>query len=240
MNHRHVFSVVGAALLSAVTVVLGQTSDQTAPETTRQAGADETPITLVGCVQRESDYRKQQDTGRGGVASTGLGLRNEYVLINASRTGSTGTSVVDCSSASGGEAYEVTGKAERDLEPFVGKMVEINGMLKKADIDDDAPVGTSGNTRPSGGFDPLGQDLRLFEVNVMSFREMSAQASAQSVQAPAAPAPEQRETEPVGTAGSAQQPSEREELPGTASPLPLAGLFGLLSLAGALGVRRLR
>jgi hypothetical protein len=110
-------------------------------------------------------------------------------------------------------------------------------MLKKANIDD-APVGTSGSTRPSGGFDPLGQDLRLFEVNVMSFREATApaRASAQPSQAPTAPAPERQETQPVGTAGRAQQPSERQELPGTASPLPLAGLLGLLSL----GVRRMR
>lgn len=53
---------------------------------------------------------------------------------------------------------------------------------------------------------------------------------------------------PVGTSGSAdtqssgavsqQSTQARTELPRTASPAPLAGLIGLLSLAGALGTRR--
>lgn len=49
---------------------------------------------------------------------------------------------------------------------------------------------------------------------------------------------------PVGTSGSAdaaQQPgAPADELPRTASPLPLAGLIGLLALAGAAGLRALR
>jgi hypothetical protein len=171
------------------------------------------------------------------VVATGVGLDNEYVLIKSSGPSS------DCSSASGGEAYELSGKAEADLKPFIGKRVEIQGMLKNE------AVGTSG--QPSGGFDPLKQDLRLPEVDVMSFREApaSTQTNAQPSQtAPAAATPEPREPETAGTTGVAQQPSEpqtanqpaAEELPGTASPLPLAGLLGLLSLAGALGARRMR
>lgn len=114
MSHRHVSSVVGAALPSAVTVVMAQTSGQTTSVTTRQGDADETPMSLEGCIQRESDYRKQQDAGRGGALSTGLGLRNEYVLVNASRAGSSSATAIDCSNASNGEAYELTGNAERN------------------------------------------------------------------------------------------------------------------------------
>jgi hypothetical protein len=33
---------------------------------------------------READYRKAQDAGKGGVANTGLGVGNEFVLTNAS------------------------------------------------------------------------------------------------------------------------------------------------------------
>jgi hypothetical protein len=58
-----------------------------------------------------------------------------------------------------------------------------------------------------------------------------------------APAPAQspasapaRQPSPVGTSGQAPV----NELPRTASPLPIAGLLGLLSLAGGLGIRAFR
>jgi hypothetical protein len=254
MSNRHASSVIGAAVLSCAALALAQASDQrtyeqqtqepTPTATIGQADADDMPITVVGCIQRESDYRRQQDAGRGGFLSTGLGLGNEYVLINASRAGSGSPSAVDCTTPGPGEAYELSGKAEPDLEPFVGRMVEISGTLKHADIADDQPVGTTGSAaaRPSGGFDPLGQDLRLREIDVMSFREVTpqAQAAAPSRAEPAEqedPQPvEEEEPQAAGTTGAAEQ----AELPSTASPLPLAGLLGLLSLAGAVGLRRLR
>lgn len=91
--------------------------------------------------------------------------------------------------------------------------------------------------------------------------QQSANASAQQpaddaaakpapVQEPAAvaaaePAPRPDDSpEPVGTSGvQAAQPDSvdaRAELPGTASPLALSGLLGLLSLAGAIGLRWFR
>ena len=60
----------------------------------------------------------------------------------------------------------MTGSRERELEPWVGRVVQISGMLKEADVE---PVGTSGSVEPTGGVDPLGQDLKLFEVNVTTF-----------------------------------------------------------------------
>src|SRR5687767_2628717 len=56
---------------------------------TRAATAPEQQLTIVGCVQSEADYRRAQDAGKGGVAGTGVGVGNEFVLINASM--STGT-----------------------------------------------------------------------------------------------------------------------------------------------------
>ena len=59
-------------------------------------------------------------------------------------------------------------------------------------------------------------------------------------------APQSSEPRPVGTSGiaEAQQPSRQpardEQLPDTASPVPLSALIGLLSLAGAAGARALR
>jgi len=53
-----------------------------------------------------------------------------------------------------------------------------------------------------------------------------------------APAPAPRNNT-VGTSGQ-QQPAAARELPKTASPLPIAGLFGLFSLGGGLGLRAFR
>ena len=65
--------------------------------------------------------------------------------------------------------------------------------------------------------------------------------------APAAPAPTPApapEPQPVGTSGVQDAQPEsvdaRAELPQTASPLVLSGLIGLLSLAGAIGLRSFR
>jgi hypothetical protein len=229
MNIRHAWTVLGAAVLSSA-LAFAQSNDQSSA--TASQVENETPITLVGCLQRESDYRQQNDAGRGGVVGTGLGRGNEYVLINASRAGGA-PAEVDCAAASG-EAYELTGDQEKQLEPYVGRRIEIAGMLKHADTEPKA-VGTSGasTTRPEGGFDPIGQDLRLFEVNVLSFRELGA-----------APAAAAAEPQPIGTAGAQTEAVVAEGaadvLPQTASPLPLAGLLGLLSLAGAAGIRALR
>ena len=47
--------------------------------------AEATPISLVGCIQRETEYRRQNNSGKGGFLGFGGGLGNEYVLVNASR-----------------------------------------------------------------------------------------------------------------------------------------------------------
>ena len=71
--------VFGATALAQAT---GQSSSQSQASQS-SSGADQ-KVTVVGCVVRESDYRKMQDAGKGGVAGTGLGAGNEFVLTNAS------------------------------------------------------------------------------------------------------------------------------------------------------------
>jgi hypothetical protein len=236
---------VVTAIIVGCTAVSAQTSDQRRAETAAQAGGAAGEITLVGCLQREADYRRQQDSGRGGVAGTGLGRGNEYILVNAMRMGSTPVeSDLDCgtigaTSGAPGEAYELTGEAEPTLEAYVGRKVAVTGRLKDADTE---PIGTSGSTvtTPSGGFDPLGQDLKLFELNVTSFAEVTAPApAAAEPSAAAATTTSEAQTE---TAAMPQQASATvgRELPRTASPLPIAGMLGLLSLGGAIAVRRFR
>ena len=186
-----------------------------------------TPVTLVGCLQREADYRKTHDLGKGGTVNTGLGGGDEYVLINASR-GASASADVDCSFQGSTEAYELTGKREHDLKPYIGKVVQISGTMKEAKTQ---PL-PSGEQAPTGGFDPLKKDLRLFEVEVTSFQ---APEPVTGASAPAAAA-----AEPVPQEPPRQIARAETELPQTASPIPLAGLAGLFSLAGALGARMLR
>jgi hypothetical protein len=95
------------------------------------------------------------------------------------------------------------------------------------------------------------------DANVQQSADVSAQqpadvaaAEPEPVQEPAAvaanePAPRPDDSpEPVGTSGvqdaQPQSVEARNELPRTASPLALSGLLGLLSLAGAIGLRSLR
>ena len=130
-------------------------------------------MTLVGCVMREGDYRKANDKGRGGPVATGLGQGNEFMLVNAAKLtpgaippGATG----QCGPNTAGQAYQLTGKREKELERVVGRRVEITGTLKEAKT----TAGATGEPKPTGGFDPLNTNLKLFEVDVTSFRELPA------------------------------------------------------------------
>jgi hypothetical protein len=215
---------VAANVTAAAVLCLTAFAVESSAQSGRIEIEEDTPIYLVGCIQRESEFRRENDSGKGGFLGTGAGLGNEYVLMNASR-GESG-SVGDCNSGAAGDVYELTGSGEKDLERFVGQRVAINGILKKADLD--AATG-----RPTGGIDPVGQDLRLFEVEIKS-----ASALPPAPESTVALAPQ----EPVGTTETrnprlSDAAAVDEELPRTASPLPLMGLLGLLAVGGAAGLR---
>jgi hypothetical protein len=74
-------------------------------------------------------------------------------------------------------------------------------------------------------------------------RGVTEQAQADTSRTPSVDTRAQADNRPVGTSGVQAQPESTQaratELPRTASPAPLVGLIGLLSLAGALGARRL-
>jgi hypothetical protein len=254
-------------------------------------------VTLVGCVMRESDFRDMYGPGQSGPRGPGIGLRNEYMLVDAHEVVPSGSNpgVVEttgtCPPAPGGfpTAYELTGPREKEVTPFLGHRVELTGMQKRAKT---RAVGTSGLREPTGGFDPLGHELHLFEVEVASFHDVAAAPAAAAAVTPApapepaapaepvaaapppAPAPEAEvaaapppapapppeppvaaappvppapEPAPAPQTSTAQQaPPEpprqvaQAALPKTASPLPLVGLLGLLSLSAAAGMRALR
>src|SRR5688572_26742414 len=132
MKTRHVFGASAATVLAVTMAAFAQTPQSSQPATPAgQSSAEaqaasqdragrqpETPVTLVGCVIREADYRKTADAGKGGPVGTGLGRGDEFVLVNARKTtaGAASGGKVDCSSAtaSGGEAYELSGSGEKD------------------------------------------------------------------------------------------------------------------------------
>lgn len=254
------YLVGGAVLLMVVP------AGQSVAQTDRQ---EERPITLVGCVMRESEYRDTYGPGLSGPRGPGIGLRNEYMLVDAREIAS-GEAITGAPAACPAvgstfpTAYELTGNREEEIAEYVGRRVVLTGMQKEAKV---RPVGTSGTLRPTGGFDPLGHELHLFEVEVQTFRDVTAALAeapapapaAPPEPAPAAPAPEAEVAEAAPAAeapasepapqpeapAEVQAPAEEApqqvaQLPKTASPLPLAGLLGLLSLAAAAGVRSLR
>jgi hypothetical protein len=114
---------------------------QNQPGATAPAGGS---VTLAGCVQREADYRRAHDAGRGGAAGTGAGVGNEFILVSTSTT-TAGVTPPQASTPGAqpaepgiavetgdmaGKAYELTGPGEAQLKEYVGRRVEIVGKMK--------------------------------------------------------------------------------------------------------------
>jgi hypothetical protein len=202
------------------------------------------PVTAVGCLQREKDYRQEQGKHDGGFLSTGNGESNEYVLVDAIIGGP--SLKIDpateeqnsCIKTGTGQAYELTGPAEHSLEQMVGRRVVINGRLKHAKHDEEA-VGTSGTFVPIPETRETRHDLELREINVDAF-SLAPLMQRAAPPAEAIPEPAPIAAEPVPEAAAPQEPAAAAPaptLPKTASPMPLVGLIGLLSLLGAIAFR---
>jgi len=198
-------------------------------------------VVVSGCLVKESDYRRTHNLGSGALGGVGLG--DEFVLVNAtvgSATASTATtataarasnaagSASTCSETGAGEAYRVTGRGEDDLKGLVGHHIEITGTLKD---------------QPSSKLPR--------EVAIASMRETAdtSQVAEAAQPAPAAPmsaqspAPAPSPSQSIASA-SASTPtprtdrsadSARNQLPSTASQTPLVALFGVLFLATGAG-----
>lgn len=165
------FTNVGRACVAA-TMAVGLTAASAAQE----SKAPEEQVTITGCVQKEADFRKARDLGKGGAAGTGMGADNEFVLVNASPVpgapSPTGTSG-SASAPTTGIAYELTGPNEGKLAQHVGKRVEIAGKLKASEV---GPAGnpTGGDTagKPPAGVDVASKDLKLRELDVATIKEV--------------------------------------------------------------------
>ena len=145
-----------------------QTPRTSSPSTQTPAPSTQTPrasgdqVTVTGCIQREADYRKATGAGQGGVAGTGVGSANEFVLANASMSGGANTGTTGTAGSTSNTAYELTGPNEGRAATYVGKRVEIMGTLKPTD------------TAPAGGGTanvPGSRDLKLRELEITSIKE---------------------------------------------------------------------
>jgi len=141
-------------------------SPQTSAPNTQTPRASGDQVTVAGCVQREADYRRSTGAGRGGAVGTGVGVANEFVLGNATMSqgsgSSSGAAPTGTAGANSNTAYELTGPNEGRAATYVGKRVEISGVLKPTD------------TAPAGGETanvPGSRDLKLRELEVSSIRE---------------------------------------------------------------------
>jgi hypothetical protein len=116
---------------AALTLALG--SPAAGQQPTREATD---MFTAVGCVQGESQYRAEIADGKGGVAGSGVGASNEYVL-RAARSVSIET--LKPRGTSGDQGYEVvyslTGNLEHEVAPSLGKQIAVSGYVE---VDDTA------------------------------------------------------------------------------------------------------
>lgn len=136
----------------------------TAAQTSTGKTADQ-QVTVAGCVEKETDYRKAHDKGRGGAVGTGIGADNEFVLTNAK-------------TADGTAAYELTGPNEKQLAAHVGHRVELTGRLKAQEVDASGkPTGGASSGKPPKGVDVVSKDLKLRELEVASIKMVSASCS---------------------------------------------------------------
>lgn len=143
------------------------------------------------------------------------GHHDDYVLMNP--TVGPATSVPEATCVAAGMTVGLEGKATHQLdESMVGRWVEISGKLE----------GREGHR----------------EVHLTSFRlvpvvipRAAEAAPPPEIEQPAAPQAEALAPPPQPTATTGIV--EEQKLPKTASPLPLTGSIGLLSIAGALALR---
>jgi hypothetical protein len=207
-------------------------------------GDNTTPMTVVGCLIKEADYRSAHGLGKGGVG--GMRTGSDFVLVDATTVSAgapapAGVSAGgSCSEKGTGQAYRMAGKTEGKLKPFVGRYVEITGRFEHAHDANAAAGATTPHLPP--------------EIVVTAFREptASAVASAETPAPPATTAPAPANTAPaatapantapaVGTSGhAATTTAPARRMPKTASDEPLIALLGVICLMGSLGVRLLR
>src|SRR5437762_6718586 len=139
MNMRRIAEIAIAACVVAVPSAFAQSEIQDQHGQAKPAVRSSSPtarksdtkdsMTVVGCLVREADYRRTHGLGKGALG--GLGLGDEFVLVNASASPAPAAknASANCEETAGGQAYRLTGKTEDDLKAFVGHRIEVTGAF---------------------------------------------------------------------------------------------------------------
>jgi hypothetical protein len=116
-----------------------------------QSAAREGEVTLIGCVELERDYRARKQSGRGGAFGSGVGVGDEFVLTGAKPAPGRRGQPAATAAAPAGD-YNISGKLEKDFLRYVGRQVEVIGVIEKAD--DPMPTINVTLWHPVGDFCP--------------------------------------------------------------------------------------
>jgi hypothetical protein len=169
---RFTFSAL-TSLTAAVAMAAAVSAQAPGAAQSPAASSSQDQVTVVGCIQREADFRRAQDAGKGGVAGTGVGAGNEFVLTDATSAKGASPGAAGATGTTGAStAYELTGPGEGQVAAHVGKRVEITGALKAAETTASGrPTGGATAGQPPAGVDVTSKDLKLRELEVSSVKE---------------------------------------------------------------------
>jgi hypothetical protein len=232
---RKLLGVGTAAVFLSITAFAqaAQQPSATQPDTKATPQAKEAasaPMTLVGCLIKEADYRQAHGLGKGGIG--GMRTGSDFVLVDAKTVAAGETASAPAGVAAGGscteqgtgQAYRMAGKTEGALKPLAGHYVVITGQFEHAH-DAEAAAGERTAHLPP-------------EIVIATYREAPMMAA--SAATTAAPAPSLAPP-PVATTGEAPAtPAPAPKMPETASNEPLIALFGVLALSAGLSLRFFR
>ena len=128
MRLRQIGTMTIVVPLLVATSALAQQAGRTAADV----------ITVVGCVQREAEYRTQVADGKGGTAGTGLGAGNEFVLRGVRTVATETLKPTGRPNTDFEDVYSVTGNMESEMAKAIGRQVAVSGFVEV-----DASAGTA-------------------------------------------------------------------------------------------------
>ena len=127
----------GGAMVLALVAIDGAAQENTAKAQDKAIKANEknVVVNILGCVEREADYRKQMGQEKGGPLNSGVGQGDEYILRYTKSVPDgpvSSRTVAATGSAAHEEIYSVTGKSEDELKAEAGREVEVTGYVEVA------------------------------------------------------------------------------------------------------------